>query len=179
MQSAALQRSAKMLARRSRLTPPEAATYTREYLAAERAAFESIAGFAAVPDSTRRSADAFFTRLAAIVGASGGTPPAAATGDASRVYARNAAVSGPMIVFGYDYLADHTHGGAPPRLLSFVGARGTGADYAYEVLNFVNGKRSASQIRDMASAEFGPVDLHLVSEYLRALEAAGVVRTAK
>ncbi|MDB4910685.1 MAG: hypothetical protein JWO39_1508 [Gemmatimonadetes bacterium] len=179
MQSATLQRSAKMLARRSKLTPPEAATYTREYLASERAAFESIAGFAAVPDSVRRSADVFYARLAAMVGASEGTPLAAATGDASRVYARNAAVSGPMIVFGYDYLADHTRGGAPPRLLSFVGARGTGADYAYEVLNFVNGKRSASQIRDMASAEFGPVDLQLVSEYLRALEAAGVVRTAK
>jgi aminopeptidase YwaD len=57
--------------------------------------------------------------------------------------------------------------------------RGTGADYAYEVLNLVNGKRSALEIRDMASAEFGPVSLELVGEYLRALEAAGVVKAAK
>jgi len=81
-------------------------------------------------------------------------------------------------VFGYDYLAEHSHG-APPRLLSFVGTRGTGADYAYEVLNFVNGKRSARDIRDMVSAEFGPVDGGLVNEYLRDLEAAGVIRAVK
>ena len=177
MQSAALRRSAKMLDRRAKLARLEAEIYTREYLASERAAFESISGFAAIPDSVRRSADAFFGRLAAVVGAEGSR--ATSTSDASPVFARNAAVSGPMIVFGYDYLGDHTHGRAPPGLLSFDGARGTGADYAYEVLNFVDGKRSARQIRDMASAEFGPVSFELVTEYLRALEAAGVVKAAK
>jgi len=177
MQSAALRRSAKMLDRRAKLARLEAEIYTREYLASERAAFESISGFAAIPDSVRRSADAFFGRLAAVVGAEGSR--ATSTGDASPVFARNASVSGPMIVFGYDYLGDHTHGRAPPGLLSFDGARGTGADYAYEVLNFVDGKRSARQIRDMASAEFGPVSIELVTEYLRALEAAGVVKAAK
>jgi aminopeptidase YwaD len=177
MQSAALRRSAKMLDRRAKLARPEAAIYTREYLASERAAFESISGFAAIPDSVRRSADAFFAHLAAVVGAEGSR--SASTGDVSPVFARNAAVSGPMIVFGYDYLGDHTHGRAPPGLLSFDGARGTGADYAYEVLNFVDGKRSARQIRDMASAEFGPVSIELVTEYLRALEAAGVVKATR
>jgi hypothetical protein len=179
MQSAALHRSATMLQRRARLSPPEAATYTREYLASERAAFASIAGFAAIPDSVRRSADAFFGRLAEIVGPGIAAAPAVATGDGAHVYSRNSEVSGPMIVFGYDYLAEHTRHGDPPKLLSFVGARGTGADYAYEVLNFVDGKRSVRQIRDMASAEFGPVDLALVAEYLRSLESAGVVRAAK
>ena len=177
MQSAALRRSAKMLDRRAKLSRPEAEIYTREYLASERAAFESIGGFAAIPDSVRRSADTFFARLAAVVGAEDSR--ATSTSDASPVFARNAAVSGPMIVFGYDYLGDHTHRRAPPGLLSFDGARGTGADYAYEVLNFVDGKRSARQIRDMASAEFGPVSIELVTEYLRALEAAGVVKAAK
>jgi aminopeptidase YwaD len=177
MQSAALRRSAKMLDRRAKLSRPEAEIYTREYLASERAAFESIGGFAAISDSVRRSADTFFARLAAVVGAEGSR--ATSTSDASPVFVRIAAVSGPMIVFGYDYLGDHTHGRAPPGLLSFDGARGTGADYAYEVLNFVDGKRSARQIRDMASAEFGPVSIELVTEYLRALEAAGVVKAAK
>ena len=178
MQGAVLRRSAKMLDRRAKLPGPEANIYTREYLASERAAFESIGGFAAIPDSVRRGADAFLARLAAVVGSAAGVS-AAATGDATPVYTRNSAVSGPMIVFGYDYLEDHAHGASPPRLLSFVGARGTGADYAYEVLNFVNGKRSAREIRDMASAEFGPVDIALVSEYLRALESAGVVKAAR
>jgi hypothetical protein len=88
-------------------------------------------------------------------------------------------VSGPTIVFGYDYLIDHLHGAPPPRLLSYTGARGTGADYAYEVLNFVNGKRGAQEIRDEVSAEFGPVSLELVTEYLRALQTAGIVMSAK
>ncbi len=177
MQSAALRRSAKMLERRAKLSRGEAEIYTREYLASERAAFESIGGFAAIPDSVRRSADAFFTHLAAVVGGAGAAEKGAR--DATPVYVRNPEVSGPMIVFGYDYLGDHTHGGSPPALLSFDGVRGTGADYAYEVLNLVNGKRSAREIRDMASAEFGPVSLELVGEYLRALEAAGVVKTAR
>ena len=177
MQSAALQRAAKMVDRRAKLSRVEADSYTREYLASERAAFESIRGFAAIPDSVQRSAGAFFMRLAAVVGTEGPLPKPVR--DATTVYVRDAAVSGPMIVFGYDYLVDHLHGAAPPRLLAFNGARGTGADYAYEVLNFVGGKRSARQIRDMASAEFGPVSLELVSEYLRALEAAGVVRATK
>jgi len=175
MQSAALHRSATMLERRARLTPAEATTYTREYLAQERAAFESIAGFAAISDSTRRGADAFFGKLGETIGVSAVPSPA----KTSPLYARNPAVSGPTIVFGYDYLLEHLHGAAPPRLLSFTGARGTGADYAYEVLNFVNGKRGAQEIRDKVSAEFGPVSIELVTEYLRALETAGMVTSSK
>ncbi|HEV7705939.1 MAG TPA: hypothetical protein VGO46_16695, partial [Gemmatimonadaceae bacterium] len=175
MQSAAMQRAATMLQRRTRLTSAEASTYTREYLAQERAAFESIAGFAAIPESVRRSADAFFGKLGETIGAIGEAAPA----KTSMSYSRNPAVSGPTIVFGYDYLIDHLHGASPPRLLSFTGARGTGADYAYEVLNFVNGKRGAQEIRDKVSAEFGPVSLELVTEYLRALETAGMVTTSK
>ncbi|MEO7039687.1 MAG: M28 family peptidase [Gemmatimonadaceae bacterium] len=177
MQSSAMHRTALMLERRARLSAPEAASYTREYLASERAAFESISGFAAIPDSVRRNAEAFLARLAQLVGAD--SAPAAAHADDTPIYARNPAVSGPTIVVGYDYLIEHLHGQPPPALLTFDGARGTGADYAYEVLNFVDGKRSALRIRDMVSAEFGPVDIELVAGYLRALEVAGMVKTAK
>ena len=54
--------------------------------------------------------------------------------------------------------------------------RGEGGQaYAYEVLNFVNGKRTAQEIRDLVSAEYGPVPLAMVVEYLRALQAGGVI----
>ena len=177
MQSAMLRRAATMLERRRVLAPADAAALTRSYLRTERAAFESIATFAVIPDSVRQSATAFFQRLQTITGA----PPAsaAATGDGAAVYSRDAMVKGPMVVFGYDYLVDHSNGRTPPRLLAWQGARGAGDEYAYEVLNLVDGKRSARDIRDEVSAEYGPVSLDLVTEYLRALEGAGVIRPAR
>ncbi|HZX97600.1 MAG TPA: hypothetical protein VFE90_23995, partial [Myxococcales bacterium] len=48
-------------------------------------------------------------------------------------------------------------------------------DYAYEILNFADGKRTVQQIRDAVSAEYGPVDVALVGEYLKALAAIGVL----
>ena len=83
-----------------------------------------------------------------------------------------------MSVFGYNYLDDH-YRGAPPRLRSYQGLRGSGDEYAYEVLSLVDGKRTAREIRDVVSAEYGPVDVALVVEYLRALETAGVVRARR
>ena len=52
-------------------------------------------------------------------------------------------------------------------------------EYAYEVLNFANGKRNAQGIRDAVSAEYGPVPLEMAVEYLRALEKIGVVEQVK
>ena len=54
-----------------------------------------------------------------------------------------------------------------------------GRKFAYEVLNFADGKRNAQEIRDAVSAEYGPVPLELVVEYLRALEKIAVVSVAK
>jgi len=175
MQSAMLRRAATMLERRAVLPPADAAALTRTFLRTEHGAFESIATFAAIPDSVRQSATAFFERLETITG----TPatPAAAAGDAATVYARNADVKGPMVVFGYDYLVDHSNGRTPPRLLAWQGARGGGDECAYEVLNLVDGKRSARDIRDAVSAEYGPVSVELVTEYLRALAGAAVIHT--
>jgi aminopeptidase YwaD len=166
-----------MLDRRSTLAPADAGALTREFLTEERQAFESIASFGAIPDSTKQSAGAYFQRLETLTGTP--TAPARASGDGATVFARNAAVTGPMVVFGYDYLADHTAGHAAPKLLDYEGLRGGGGEYSYEVLNFVDGKRTVREIRDAVSAEYGPVELALVAEYLRALESAGVVKAAK
>ncbi len=177
MESASLRRLALMLERRAALAPADAAALTRSFLAQERAEFESIVPFASVPDSVKQDAGAYFQRLETITG----TPAAmeSATGDAALVFTRNAAVTGPMAVFGYNYLEDHTKGKPAPKLLEYQGLRGNGEEYGYEVLNFVDGKRSARAIRDAVSAEYGPVDLALVIEYLRALEQGGVVRASK
>ena len=48
--------------------------------------------------------------------------------------------------------------------------------YAYEIVNFVDGKRTVGEIRDAVSAEYGPLPLQLVSDYLDACREAGVVQ---
>ncbi|HEY2544792.1 MAG TPA: hypothetical protein VGI46_01885, partial [Candidatus Acidoferrum sp.] len=63
--------------------------------------------------------------------------------------------------------------------LSYEGLWGGGEEYAYEVLNFADGKRSAQEICDAVSAEYGPVPLELVVEYLRGLEKIGLVTEVK
>ncbi len=47
--------------------------------------------------------------------------------------------------------------------------------YAYEILNFVNGKRTAGEIRDAVSAEFGPIPIAFVADYLGALADAKII----
>jgi len=98
-----------------------------------------------------------------------------------QVFKRREMPKGPLVVFGYDYLADHAKaaGVATPRLLSYKGLWGGGEEYAYEVLNFANGERDTEQIRDAASAEYGPVPIELVAEYLAALEKIGVLEKIK
>ncbi len=100
-----------------------------------------------------------------------------ASGDGALVFRRVATLRGPMSVFGYDYFSDHAKaaGIATPKLLEYEGLRGAGGEYSYEALNFADGKRNAVQIRDALSAQFGPVPLDLVVEYLKALEKIRVV----
>src|SRR6266478_1911590 len=97
------------------------------------------------------------------------------------IYKRKKESKGPLAVFGYDYFAEHAKaaGVATPKLLSYEGLWGSGEEYAYEVLNFADGKRNAQETHDAVSAEYGPVPLELVVEYLRALEKIGVVEAVK
>jgi len=48
--------------------------------------------------------------------------------------------------------------------------------YAYEIVNFINGKRTVGEIRDAVSAEYGPLPLSLVADYLDACVAANVIQ---
>jgi aminopeptidase YwaD len=47
--------------------------------------------------------------------------------------------------------------------------------YAYEIVNFVNGKRTVGEIRDAVSAEYGPLPVNLVADYLDACAEASVI----
>ena len=47
--------------------------------------------------------------------------------------------------------------------------------YAYEIVNFVTGKRTVGEIRDAVSAEYGPLPVNLVADYLDACAEAGVI----
>jgi aminopeptidase YwaD len=98
-------------------------------------------------------------------------------GDALLTFSRKPEPRGPVAVFGSDYVNDRRGAaGVPaPKLLGYEGLWGGGEEYAYEVLNFADGKRNARQIRDAVSAEYGPIALELVVEYLRTLEKIGVV----
>ncbi|HEU4872147.1 MAG TPA: M28 family peptidase, partial [Pyrinomonadaceae bacterium] len=179
LQAHSLRRTSNMLARRAPLTPEEAANLTRFHLWHERALVDSMERFFRIPATTRSDADAFLGNVERLVG--GVKPAAAAQGDGRLVFRRSAKVKGPMSAFGYDYFTDHygEERESKLRLPQYRGLRGSGSEYAYEVLNLVNGRRTAQEIRDVVSATYGPVTLEVVIEYLRALESIHVVEAVK
>jgi aminopeptidase YwaD len=99
-------------------------------------------------------------------------------GDFGKTWKRRPEPKGPTAVFGYDYFeaewAKHGHT-TKPKLLEYQGLWGGGEEYAYEVLNFADGNRNTQQIRDVVSAEYGPIPAELILEYLKALEEIGLV----
>lgn len=101
--------------------------------------------------------------------------------DGNPIFRRKAEARGPLTVFGYDYFTDHAKvdGVATPKLLSYEGLWGSGEEYAYEVLNFADGKRSEWEIHAAVAAEYGPVPLEMVVEYLKAVEKIGVLEEVK
>ncbi len=98
-------------------------------------------------------------------------------GEGRLVFRRKREPRGAMHGFNYDWFDDHASkiGLARPKLLDFETRLGDGNTYAYEVLNFADGKHDAQQITNAVSAEFGPVPLELVLEYLKAQARIGVV----
>jgi len=91
------------------------------------------------------------------------------TGDA-RVPVRNPAVKGPLDPNG-DWLADKA---AASRVA--IARLSNSEDLTYEIANFVDGTRSVAEIRDAVSAEYQPIDLAVVAEYIDLLARAGAVR---
>jgi aminopeptidase YwaD len=149
----ALLRNLLMLQRSTPATPPEVAAVAADY---ERQVLESMKTFG-LPTQTNRATQA--------------------KGDGTPVFRRRAQPRGPLTVFGYDYFEVHAKSADVPlpRLLSFQGEWGAGEEYAYEALNFADGRRSARQITNELSAEYGPIPVELVTEYLQALKRIGVV----
>ena len=93
------------------------------------------------------------------------------------VYARNQDVQGPMRAFGYSFIDDKLGVAAAGDLLlaNHSTPYGGSGMFVYEALNFVDGQRTVSDIRDWLVAEMGTVSVEAVAEYLEALESIGVI----
>ncbi|MBW3563614.1 MAG: DUF4910 domain-containing protein [Acidobacteria bacterium] len=173
----AVRRTASMMERRGEVDPAEAANLTRFHSWYERELVRSIEPFAPIGSASRAETEEFLDQLDRLTGAAALAGSARETSPV--VYRRNRDLPGPMTVFGYDYLEAH-YGKEKTANLALLriagGRRGSGADYAYEALNLVDGRRSVREIRDMLSAIYGPVPFEAVAEYLDALESIDVVR---
>jgi aminopeptidase YwaD len=113
----------------------------------------------------------------AAIGAPYFGPGPVSTGEGKLVFRRKPTPRGAMHGFNYDWFEDHAaKAGLPrPKLLDFESRLGDGSAYAYEVLNFADGRHDAQEITNAVSAEFGPVPLGVVLEYLHAQARIGVV----
>ena len=89
----------------------------------------------------------------------------------ARVPVRNAAVKGPLAPNG-DWVREKGGAGAASIAIARVP---NSDDVTYEIANFIDGTRTVSEIRDAVSAEFEPLELKAVAEYLDLLARAGAV----
>jgi hypothetical protein len=64
----------------------------------------------------------------------------------------------------------------PERAAWYRGDMPLGDDARFELVNFIDGRRTVSEIRDALAAEFGAVPLEAVGRYLEDLVTVGVVR---
>lgn len=197
------QRLAKGFERAQRLvldpaTPPhealfEAQNLVTQMLARERATLLSVTRFAGVEAGTAGTYQAMLSEqteryrkwLQASATARGVTDPRA-SGAATNPQASQVPVRvgdfGPLTYQNDDVLRDRLGAEALAKveLLSsgngrFVNVQDRSSLYAYEILNFVDGHRSVRDIRDAVSAEFGPIPIGVVRNYLSACRDAGIV----
>ncbi len=170
----ALLRSAELLERRSDLEPLDRIAVTDIHFIVERRKVLSVEAFAKLRESDREKAMAFLAELQKLVDVPQLAKPANVQRD-NTVYERNAEIEGPMGAFGYSYLSDK-YGAENVAGLRLRNHAGNGGQYTYEALNFVDGRRTVSDIRDWLVMELGPVPLELVENYLAALESIDVIR---
>jgi hypothetical protein len=173
----ALDRTADLLERRGRLGAADSVVVTDVHFSVERRKVRSIEPFANLSEEAHDDAVQYLAGLARLVA----VPKNAGVAGADRnrtVYERNPEIQGPMSAFGYSYLEDHLPQNeySELKLRNHTGIWGSSGQYVYEALNFVDGKRSVSDIRDWLTAELGPVPLEYVEEYLAALESIDVIR---
>jgi aminopeptidase YwaD len=166
--------------RAAQLTESEPGNLIREYLNSELERFQSISRMVPKSAALNELAEQQILPIETLANRAGTPQPA--TGDGLRIFRRKKPPAGPLAVFGYDYFeVEWTKRGhaTKPKLLEYEGLWGGGEEYAYEVLNFADGKRNVQQIRDAVSAEYGSVPLEVVLEYLKALQEIGVVEEVK
>ncbi|MBS1543439.1 MAG: PqqD family protein [Bacteroidetes bacterium] len=166
-----MKRTSDVVRRAGEIPKEEVDNLWSQHLRYERGVFQSLKSFVQVNAAMEKEAGEFYSTMEKLTG----KPSTGTRSNATSVYKRNASIKGPLSVFGYDYLADHL-GEEKVGALRLPGYHGLwGDEYAYETLNFVDGRRSTEEIRNAVSAEFGPIPLEVVEEYLRALENAGVI----
>jgi hypothetical protein len=172
----AMARTSTLLERRAQLSAIDAIAATDIYFTVERRKVHSVEPFAALPEEAHEEAVAYLDGLARLV-ALPQIANVAAVNRNQTVFERNPEIQGPMSAFGYSYLEDKL----PEEEYSNLGLRshsglwGSSGQYVYEALNFVDGQRTVSDIRDWLTTELGPVPLELVEEYLAALESIDVI----
>jgi hypothetical protein len=93
----------------------------------------------------------------------------------NRIPIRNATVKGPLAPNGFWVMEK---AGANAATIAIVRVPNN-EDVTYEIVNFINGKRTVSEIRNAVSAEFAPIELKAVSEYIDVLAKAGAVTFKK
>jgi len=174
-----LQRGTEIALRSKQVSDAEAQNLTRQYVDEEIGIANSIKQM--VPSSISVSEIRFNGAVPLKLSEGYKKPSASTKGEASAKFIRRSQPKGPLAVFGYDYFVEHAKaaGVGTPKLLSYEGLWGAAEEYGYEVLNFADGKRNVEEIRDAVSAEYGPVPLELVMEYLKALEKIGAVELVK
>jgi hypothetical protein len=170
----ALERSATLLEGRAGMPLLDQMKATGIHFTVERRKVHSIERFASLPEPAHDASMAFIGELQELVTNFEGWDLASA-GVNDTVFERNPTVQGPMGAFGYSYLVDKL-GADEAAKLRLNRYADNGGQYTYEALNFVDGRRTVSDIRDWLTAELGPVPLELVEEYLGALESIGVIR---
>jgi hypothetical protein len=92
-----------------------------------------------------------------------------------RVPVRNPSVKGPLAPNG-DWLMDKA--GQDAATVSITNLPNSD-DITYEIVNFIDGKRTVKEICDAVSAEFVPINLQVVTEYIDLLAKAGAVTFRK
>jgi hypothetical protein len=187
-----------LLAQKSELAPQEALFEARNLLTQslhrEQAGLQSFASYTrsapqslalgvAALKSQAATLNGWLVQAAAMRGAhdAGWVPAWHTTRDAARIPHR-VGEFGPLTFQNDDVLRDRLGeerlqrikllGGGSSR---FVNVQDQSALYAYEIVNFVDGKRSVADIRDAVAAEFGPIPLEIVSDYLNACEEAKII----
>jgi hypothetical protein len=89
----------------------------------------------------------------------------------ARIPVRNPGVKGPLAPGG-DWVREKAGAGS---VSIAIGRVANSDDVTYEIVNFIDGARTVSEIRDAVSAEFEPLELRAVVEYLDLLAKAGAV----